>query len=401
MEDQKECTVCEHPDNLEECDICGELACDLCRKPYNGSYICDDCYENEYFTCQQCDTILHIDALEITPDTEESWCERCYDEQYTWCDICETSINRNDSYNANSTIFCEHCRFEHFFSCEQCGELTRNDCAQYDEDSEHDYCEECYEDIEDTSLVHNYNYKPDPIFYSKNCKSYHNCDDLLFLGIELEIEYKNANSEEINEELTNASNDKYYLKHDGSLDHGCEIVTHPMTLNIHHANKWESILNNLKQRGCRSHNTPTCGLHIHVNKSHFNSNEMINIGVFVHTQQKRLEKLAHRKQSNWSKFKKIGLCTDKEITQNRDRYEAVNFLNRNTIEFRLYKGTLNYKTFISRVELTHAVCKFCKSVKAHRIARTANKAWKMFVEFIADKDEYANLRAYIAERGVI
>ena len=45
-----------------------------------------------------------------------------------------------------------------------------------------------------------------------------------------------------------------YCKHDGSLDEGFEIVTHPMTLDFHlHRMPWERIVEEAKRLGYTSH----------------------------------------------------------------------------------------------------------------------------------------------------
>ena len=38
------------------------------------------------------------------------------------------------------------------------------------------------------------------------------------------------------------------------------------------------------------------------------------------------------------------------------RYVAVNLENYNTIEFRIFRGTLNYKTFIATLQLIDEIC---------------------------------------------
>lgn len=65
------------------------------------------------------------------------------------------------------------------------------------------------------------------------------------MGVELEIdgagEYS-GNAKTILA-LANAKEDLIYCKHDGSLDEGFEIVTHPMTLEFHQKNMpWKAVM---------------------------------------------------------------------------------------------------------------------------------------------------------------
>lgn len=68
-------------------------------------------------------------------------------------------------------------------------------------------------------------------------------------------------------EIANENDDHIYIKTDGSLDDGMEIVTHQMSLDYHKDFCWEDIMHHTVFLGYRFHQTSTCGLHIHVNRS--------------------------------------------------------------------------------------------------------------------------------------
>jgi hypothetical protein len=60
-----------------------------------------------------------------------------------------------------------------------------------------------------------------------------------------------------------------YLKGDGSLNDGFEIVTHPMTHDwAMEKFPWEMI-EKLRRSGYRSWDTDTCGLHVHASRTSF------------------------------------------------------------------------------------------------------------------------------------
>lgn len=104
-----------------------------------------------------------------------------------------------------------------------------------------------------------YSYKPEPIFYGN--------DSSLFIGVELELD-DGGNDRGNARELTNVANaeDEYiYIKSDGSLDDGFEIVTHPMTLQFHKERMpWRELTSSALQLGYVSHKACTCGLHCHI-----------------------------------------------------------------------------------------------------------------------------------------
>ena len=74
--------------------------------------------------------------------------------------------------------------------------------------------------------MQSYCYKPEPIFY---------CDGFHYLGVKLEIDHGGEDHENARrlQAIANEFTENIYIKHDGSLDEGMEIVTHPMSLNYH------------------------------------------------------------------------------------------------------------------------------------------------------------------------
>ena len=43
-----------------------------------------------------------------------------------------------------------------------------------------------------------------------------------------------------------------------------------------------------------------------------------------------------------------------------DRYHAINLTNRNTIEFRMFRGTLNIETFFATLQLVDNIVRYVK-----------------------------------------
>ena len=107
-----------------------------------------------------------------------------------------------------------------------------------------------------------------PIFYGEGVR---------YFGVELEIDGAGERSDRA-WLLVNAANsnglEHIYIKHDGSLEDGMEIVTHPMTLGYHLAEMpWGAVVAEAVRMGYTSHKACTCGLHVHVNRSAFGPSE--------------------------------------------------------------------------------------------------------------------------------
>jgi hypothetical protein len=115
-----------------------------------------------------------------------------------------------------------------------------------------DYCDDCYNNRLH-EFIKSYDYKPIPIFYGSGQPHY---------GVELEIdcggEY-DGSAEDLNE-IANKSNEHLYFKHDGSLDDGFEIVSHPATLEYHlNGIPWKEVMERARKLKYLSHSAATCG----------------------------------------------------------------------------------------------------------------------------------------------
>ena len=75
------------------------------------------------------------------------------------------------------------------------------------------------------------------------------------------------------------------------------------------------------------------------------------------------------------------------------RYSAVNLCNYNTIEFRLFRGTLKYNTFIASIELVNRICDTALYNDDESIAKIS---WSDFVAGITEPE----LIQYLKERNL-
>ena len=315
----------------------------------------------EKTVCFECGAVLTEGNSYILDGN--TMCEECFERLTTNCDNCSTRIWRDNAEGDSNYILCHHCYEYSYTTCEDCGRLIHNEDAFYEDDSDYPYCGECFEKLNNNSIK-NYNYKPEPIFYGSGN---------IFYGVELEIDRGgecNQNAEKLYE-IANSSDDRIYCKHDGSLSDGFEIVSYPMTLNYHINNmNWLDIFEKAIEMGYRSHNTHTCGLHIHVNRSAFGEDYNIQeraigrVVFFVEKHWNELVKFSRRTPDNlnhWSaKYATISDTTEETYKKAKDkrmgRYVAVNLVNSDTIEFRLFRGTLRYKTFIATLQLVDEIC---------------------------------------------
>ena len=71
-----------------DCDYNSTIESNLSFVEWVDDYVCFDCLEENYFTCNRCDNHTHSDALYIVNDYD--WCEPCYEQYSIYCECCDT-----------------------------------------------------------------------------------------------------------------------------------------------------------------------------------------------------------------------------------------------------------------------------------------------------------------------
>lgn len=182
------------------------------------------------------------------------------------------------------------------------------------------------------------------------------------LGIELEIERSGSES------LTSFENLKKMIKEhmpnmmlitsDGSLNNGFELIFKPTSYADlkNNAIQLGKFLKVLAKAGFRSHDIDTCGLHIHVSRNALDQTQINAINRIVTEPTLRNFWMAYsRRKANqlrWCQFTK----------QTSGRYHALNHKqsSKKTIEFRMFRGTLQPTTFLAAIELVNMMVTLAK-----------------------------------------
>lgn len=387
------------------CDICGEeISAD--KVIYvDGKYICDSCKDDNVYFCDCCGrTVLEENSHYID---EQTICNRCFERSYEPCAECGEMVYRYDMHMTHDgNRVCESCADYCYRTCENCGGLVHEDDIYYDS-NDNCYCENCYNELR-SKVIHNYYYKPIPIFHGS---SYSNATFPMYMGVELEIDNAGEDGEnaQILLDIANANAEHIYCKHDGSLSEGFEIVSHPATLDYHLSDiAWREVMEEALSMGYRSHDTDTCGLHVHVSRR--------ALGDTFEQEEETISKILYFIENNWDDMlrftrrtrrnlehwaSRYGLEESVEKTYKKakgdfSRYRCLNLQNDNTIEFRMFRGTLKHETFVSTLQLVHEICRVCKVCTMERITTLD---WNSFMEWI-DPTIHGELIEYCKNRDL-
>ena len=344
--------------------------------------------------CSCCGDVLDEDDYG-TWVGEDLLCESCVDEECIICDHCGDTVYFNDAESDDNICLCADCYNDYYRRCENCNNIIHDNDVNW-----HDglpYCNSCYDDIDSDYEIEDYNYKPAPIFYG---------DSYLYFGVELEIDNggKDGNNARSLKDIANVHDEHIYIKSDGSIYDGFEIVSHPMTLDYHmNIMDWESILYEAVEMDYKSHDTSTCGLHIHVNRDAFGSNQLeqekiiSRILFFVEKHWNEIFRFSRRTENNMNRWScRLGMeKSGKEILDKAkdcgNRYVAVNLRNYSTVEFRLFRGTLRYNTFIATLQFVSEICRVALTMSEEEID---SMSWSEFVRSV----RYDELIQYLKER---
>lgn len=384
------------------CEDCGEVIRKEDAQEVNGASMCESCAE-EYHVCEDCGRSFREHDGEWLDRYDIFVCDTCIRRFYTRCDDCGTVTRDGEIVRAYSgRNICEACFSDDYYICDDCGNavhagdtIRRNGRA---------YCPDCAPD-EESEEVNSYSYKPTPV--CRKCKP-EQARDLCYLGVELEMECTDGVGQVIDALApyrNDGSGEVWYYKSDGSLsDDGVELVTHPATLAYHALEiNWKGALEAAAKSGARSHDTDTCGLHVHVSRAPFPQAALIKLAAFVHAHPQELGKLARRRSSRWASYDGSPRGAKGKVTYPSDRYVAINFCNRDTVELRIFKGTLKPATFKATIELAHALPHFCAVVDIATVLqyRNGTSPWQAFCQYVErNRKAYPALPLYMEHHNV-
>ena len=342
--------------------------------------------EERTFVCSACGQ-SHPIAQRMLFDGQEL-CPDCAETTTTLCDLCGQRVWLDDCVGASSHHLCQSCYDRYYTECYRCGAIIRLEDAHYhddDPDEEEPMCDRCHNHCSRPNSINDNYYKPTPIFYGGACDRY--------FGVELEIDGAGEVAESADRilDIANAGAELVYCKHDGSLDDGFEIVTHPMTYDFHRTKMpWEAVLAEAVAMGYTSHQARTCGLHVHVNRSTFGATEP--------EQDVRIARVLYFFEKHWEELLKFSRRTETQLKRwaarygykeqpmdildhakkgyGGGRYSSVNLQNQDTVEFRIFRGTLKYNTLIATLQMIDRICDVALSMSDEELR---SMSWTTFV----------------------
>ena len=316
-----------------------------------------------------------LEELEDEYYIEYSTLEDCYinkdTSNYGYCD---NDLLTNDTIENGNYIYCEDTEDYQLeentvhledtdedvsidYAYQHCNECGLNFSRDYDMHYRNGnyYCDTCWEDME--PVIYDY-HKYEDGYYPRSLAR----ESPLFMGFELEVDNVRGDCESLaSSVLDGDSTGVLHCEYDCTV--AFEFISQPCTLEYHknqHYNDW--FFSELDGK-CQSHDAGTCGLHVHVNKSFFDDRGYNRLKTILFFFKEELFQFSRRQRWDYGYSDFNERIAKEYVTikkaKNSKHYGHSTWFNENnssTYEFRFFRGTLRYETFMASLELVHNIC---------------------------------------------
>ena len=342
----------------------------------NGDQVCDVCHET-YFRCDHCEEDAPNSQRARTEHGNDI-CERCQFRHYTYSNIQQRYIS-NDS----TVTFCDS---------DEVASLSWAETYGYQ-----DHSGDWYQDEDNVPRSGLHSYEENVLDWCEYNRESIAQGALLF-GVELEMEPRGRTDQsDLIEALGGITQEKYILKEDGSLDDGVELVTIPLCLEEHTTRfGWDEVLDEMPSIAKSGAGTENCGMHVHINKAALSHLQIGKMLVFLNSAVLRdfITIIAQRESNSY--------CTRsvKRFTDGRGisefRHDIAN-VGSQTVEIRMFRGTLRVDRILKNIEFCHALVLFCRDASLTEI-----ECWDEFAAWVLKRrSQYPHLVKFLAEKEVV
>ena len=361
------------------------------------------------------------------------WCEELYEDAYAnlkqWykCDGYDSRFkgHRWERPVLAGSRYSPHFQDKYFMRCAECGELFhKNQLKEYmgkmycfdcldkmgvrwcqscdspiDEDSLYiSYCKSCGD--EKVRYTNNKTYISDyhgfDAFRKHFLRNEQDIDKKYYLGCEIEADGYGCPDEDNGreDELLELRSIPFLadIQSDGSLEDGFECILHPCTHGYLKQN-----IKRIVQPLAWDWNDSDCsegGMHIHVSKLHTNQEQLTRLDFFMHLHKRKITNIAERESTEWASLN--NKCVEDNSWSDfglnaEGRYEALNFRNSKTVEFRIFNFPQTVNQAHRFVDFAHSLMCFHENTTKDLFFSSVD-TWELYKFYVNEhKDKYDSL----------
>lgn len=341
---------------------------------------------------------------------------------------------------------------DELFRCESCDYIfPRELLVILDDEDGPDLCPHCAAKHKHKNIIRAYNdhHHPPPLYHPvirrgfdgvKHDFQYEDKNAIRLFGVECEVEiqYKKAKAKKLtrfdlasqvikhlgsdfavvkedgtlllNGHYANSAKDPAKNKPQGPTHAGFEIASAPADL-AYHAERWMRLNDMPDHDMLWAWDTGTCGMHVHVNRSSLYPTQIGRMLYFVNNPDnyRFIRKIAGRNSEKFCVYNQRSvldafypervISPSEPSEYDRSRRTALNVSNAATVEFRIFRGTINPRHIIRNVEFCDAVCEFC-APETRSLGSLAN--YEEFIHFVgANRRRWPHLSAWFIYQGAL
>lgn len=227
-------------------------------------------------------------------------------------------------------------------------------------------------------------------------------------GLELEVQLRSGNlnkklaevHEALNHETTELG-EYCFFERDGSIGEGFEIVTQPAGIDTHRERLSRFLESDAIKRGLRSHEGGACGLHVHVGREYLTQAQIYRVQSFLNNRanEELVRKIARRYDNGYCRYHGHLAKLSPMGKHSTERYEALNVTNNETVEFRIFRGSLRFESVMAALEFCNALLTFCTPGEV-AFSDFHSDGFKNFVMNSRQKEDTKFLRRYLNLGGL-
>ena len=361
----------------ELCTSCSEqLELDECGQPHgrsrSGKGICESCADRSWSLCYSCG----VWVLDNYFNSEHDSCQQCINENYFTCESCD-NLFPNDDYCGDG--MCEYCYDQ------------RND-----DDDDDNYREGIYGYHSGPPFVQTFHTASGKLKWGTQRQN----GDLTYYGIEFECEDV---GHDYMESLSMLEQGKFaHAEQDSSLTNGFEVITQPATaLSWLHGDMGRAMRRfhtHMIDNGA-TFESPSIGAHVHVSRTAFDDNHLARFAIFGTHNPDYMRALSGRTwATNYAHLNKYNPQTLSRAVkwQNDDRSRWCNLTNTETIEVRLFAGVNNYDDYLAYIDWIRALIEYTRDLTANDCLVGALLS-QSFTQWLADS-RYAMAHKLVMDR---
>lgn len=314
-----------------------------------------DTYCENYISCSRCNDTTHVDDYTIM-DSDDRLCQSCYDHVGNYCEDCDTH------HYTDSGCSCE-------------------DSEDYDTGLRSD---------QDTPQLHYLGVAEEEEKTTAETQ-----------GIEIEMEVRqDFDRYDVVQEIKRIMNkdiERVICVRDGSLcqETGFEMVSTNCTFDYHKNHFWNDFFNSDLVNQLRAYKGSQTAIHIHFTRSAFTEHQQRHLNGFYHNPINKsfLVDVAGRDCPQYAKYCDF-INYDSDIVYTGEKYRAINFSKRDTIEVRIFRANIKQISFFRCLELVHSINQFIKTISLDRTDRVSYTEYFDFLLNNPNKD-YVNLLLWL------